>query len=284
MERNDECLEPEDVAAFLSGDLVHRDGFVESHVARCADCRTLLSLAVRSDSVPPRPSPWATSVGSAAGPEGFGAEAIPGARVGRYMLGDRLGAGAMGVVFAAHDPELDRKVAVKVLRTDIGLDASRTPLRARLLREARAMAQLAHPNVVAVYDVGAFGEHVFIAMELVEGQTLAQWLAAERRPVREIVAMFIAAGRGLAAAHAAGLVHRDFKPENVLIGNDGRVRVTDFGVAHRTALAVDGLAVSTCIDDRGRSTTTAFAGTPFYMAPEQISCGSVDARTDQSLK
>jgi hypothetical protein len=185
------------------------------------------------------------------------------------------------VVFTAHDPQLDRKVAIKVLRSEIRAAPTGPRLDERLLREAQAMAQLSHPNVVAVHDVGTFGDRIFIAMELVDGQTLAHWLTAARRPQRDVIAMFIAAGRGLVAAHTAGLVHRDFKPENVLVGNDGRVRVTDFGLAHRAALAVEPTGASGAVADRGRTTTGVLAGTPFYMAPEQLAGERVDARGDQ---
>jgi tetratricopeptide (TPR) repeat protein len=146
---------------------------------------------------------------------------------------DKIGLGGMGIVYAAYDPELDRRVAIKILRADVGArDAKRGGAwRARMVREAQAMARLAHPNVLPVYDVGTLDDgRVFVAMELVEGGTLSGWLRAGERAWPEIVRMFIAAGRGLAAAHAAGLVHRDFKPDNVLVGRDGRPRVTDFGL------------------------------------------------------
>lgn len=148
--------------------------------------------------------------------------------VGRYVVLEGLaagGMGGMGIVYAAYDPDLYRRVAIKFLLSN---QANHTG-HDRLLREARAMAQLSHPNVVAVYDVGTWQERVFIAMELVDGGTLKGWLAGDRS-CREILDTFIAAGRGLAAAHAAGLVHRDFKPSNVMVGHDGRVRVTDFGL------------------------------------------------------
>ena len=180
----------------------------------------------------------------------------------------------MGVVLSAFDPELDRKVAIKVLRGGgAGVEA-----RVRLQREAQAMARLAHPNAVTVYEVGRAGEQVFIAMELVDGDTLSGWLTDGERGWREIVTMFIAAGRGLQAAHDAGLVHRDFKPENVLIGKDGRPRVSDFGLAE-SGLRVDA-AQST---DPGHSLSVdgAVVGTPKYMAPEQWLGGEVDARSDQ---
>ncbi|MBE7453481.1 MAG: protein kinase [Kofleriaceae bacterium] len=150
--------------------------------------------------------------------------------IDRYVVLRRVGAGGMGVVFAAYDPQLDRKVALKLLRTGIGLGQGEA--RARLVREAQAIAQLSHPNVVAVYDVGASADgDVYVAMEFVEGDTLTQWLHRWHRSWRETLDVFREAGRGLAAAHGVGLLHRDFKPDNVLVGADTRVRVTDFGLA-----------------------------------------------------
>ncbi|MCA9636215.1 MAG: serine/threonine protein kinase, partial [Myxococcales bacterium] len=142
------------------------------------------------------------------------------ARIGRYMVIRPLGAGGMGVVVEAYDPELDRRVAIKLLKPDRGGGESQ----ARLLREAQAMARLSHPNVVQVHDVGMVGDQVFVAMELIRGQTLAHWLSERPRGWREVVRQFIEAARGLQAAHAVGLVHRDFKPDNVLLADDGRVR------------------------------------------------------------
>src|SRR5678815_505163 len=138
-----------------------------------------------------------------------------GARIGRYVVLGLLGRGGMGEVYAAYDPELDRKIAVKLLRTRAG--RSTIDGRTRLLREAQAIARRSPPNVVVVYDVGTFQDSVFIAMEFVEGHTLGYWLQAKQRSWREVLDVFQAAGRGLVAAHTAGLVHRDFKPENVMI-------------------------------------------------------------------
>jgi eukaryotic-like serine/threonine-protein kinase len=141
-----------------------------------------------------------------------------GERLGRFTLLRPLGEGAMGEVWAAHDPELDREVAIKLLRISS----------ARLQREARAMARVkSHPNVVTVYELGTDGRRAFCAMELVDGKTLRGWLVTPRT-WREVIDVAVAVGRGLAAAHAAGLVHRDVKPENVLIARDGRTLVTDF--------------------------------------------------------
>ena len=151
----------------------------------------------------------------------------PGTQIGKFIVDRELGAGASGVVYAARDPELDRLVALKLLH--YRGDAQSSAHEALLLREARAMAKLSHPNLVPVYEVGSWEGSVFVAMELVEGGTLRDWLA---RGVRErALDVLRAAGAGLAAAHDAGLVHRDFKPENVLVGNDGRARVADFGLA-----------------------------------------------------
>jgi len=214
-----------------------------------------------------------------------------GTLVGRYVVLDVLGEGGMGVVYAAYDPELDRKVAIKLLQAAHG--GSQSGGQAWLLREAQAMARLSHPNVIAVYDVGTLpNDCVFVAMELVEGETLRAWLKAAPRTWREIVPVMQAAGAGLAAAHAAGLVHRDFKPENVLVGRDGRVRVLDFGLAR---LRLEGDASEDVADARAseiqieaRSSlaapltrTGAVVGTPAYMAPEIFGGHTADARTDQ---
>ena len=158
-------------------------------------------------------------------------ETLPrGASLGRYVVVDVVGHGAMGVVYAAYDTQLDRKLAIKLLRRDLSRQEVAAEVESRMLREAQAMARLTHPNVVAVFDVGTFDHRVFLAMEYVDGWTLKEWLKTPR-PWRERLAVLEAAGRGLAAAHAAGLVHRDFKPDNVLVGRDGRVLVTDFGLA-----------------------------------------------------
>jgi tetratricopeptide (TPR) repeat protein/tRNA A-37 threonylcarbamoyl transferase component Bud32 len=213
---------------------------------------------------------------------GTGTELAPGATVSRYVVLARIGQGAMGVVYAAYDPELDRQVALKLLHADHDVKE----LRRRLLREAQALARLSHPNVVAVHDVGMRSDGVFLALELVEGTTLAQWLK-EPHPWREVVRVFREAGQGLAAAHAAGLVHRDFKPANVLIGQDGRVRVTDFGLArpmNRLEATGGGLAPVMASAEESTSTLTrtgALLGTPAYMAPEQQQGLGADALSDQ---
>ncbi len=200
--------------------------------------------------------------------------------VGRYVILDRLGLGGMGVVYRAYDPDLDRRIALKLVRT-ISEDST-----ARLVREAQALAKVSHPNIVQIFDVGMFGDTVFIAMELVEGQTLSQWKRESKPPWRALLAHLIEAGRGLAAAHAAGLVHRDFKPQNAIVGADGRVRVLDFGVA-RQAVARDSKEMAAVAepeaDDEALPQIIAsrITGTPVYMAPEQQRHGVLDARADQ---
>ncbi len=162
-----------------------------------------------------------------------GARALASTTLGRYRLERELGAGGMGVVYAAFDPDFERRVALKVL-----LGANNSDAQQRLLREARAMARLSHANVVVVHEVGTATGRDYVAMELIDGGTLAEWLRAARRRPAEIIDAFIAAGRGLAAAHAAELVHRDFKPHNVLCSRDGRILVTDFGLARSTESAL----------------------------------------------
>jgi len=212
--------------------------------------------------------------------------------LGRYRIERELGAGGMGVVHAAFDPDLERRVALKVLRPGGGGDDARQ----RLLREARAMARLTHPNVVTVHEVGSAGGRDYVAMELVDGENLAEWLRAADRSDHEILAAFVAAGRGLAAAHAAGIVHRDFKPHNVLRHRNGRIVVTDFGLAreaHDTG-RTDPLAVTVPLAKAGASAsvstpsvlggltaTGSVLGTPAYMAPEQWAGGAVTPATDQ---
>ena len=201
----------------------------------------------------------------------------PGATLGRYRIGEQLGSGAMGVVLSAIDPALGRKVALKLVRPDPASDGAAA--RQRLLREAQAMARLDHPNVVTVYEVGTAFDHVFVAMEHIDGCNLADWLKQSRRSQREIVDTFAAAGRGLAAAHAAGIVHRDFKPANVLVSTDGRVRVADFGLA--TSPVAPAPAAPPADVPIGITATGALLGTPAYMSPEQHEARPADARTDQ---
>jgi len=207
-----------------------------------------------------------------------------GSVIGRYVVIDRLGAGGMGVVYAAFDPDLDRKVAIKLLPAQHD-DTDRERREERLTREAKAIAKLSHPNIVAIHDVGVHDEQVFLAMEHLGGGTLRQWLSSSRRPWRQVLRVFLDAGRGLAAAHAEHLIHRDFKPENVLLDRNGVAKVADFGLVRLSeplsaedgpAPAADLLATPETLTRTG-----ALMGTPAYMAPEQFSGRAVDARADQ---
>ncbi|HWB74392.1 MAG TPA: serine/threonine-protein kinase, partial [Nannocystaceae bacterium] len=219
-----------------------------------------------------------------------------GPEIGRYLVIDEIGAGGMGRVFRAYDPKLGREVALKRLR--LRAHGGETD-GARMLREAKALAMLSHPNVVSIYDVDIDHGTVYIAMEYVRGATLKTWVVRSGHGWREVLAMFVQAGRGLAAAHAEGIVHRDFKPSNVVVGEDGRPRVMDFGLARAfgstsesgafesmpPALAspLDGDAADSHSGDLGATLTAlgTVVGTPPYMAPEQHMGEAVDARTDQ---
>lgn len=248
-------------------------------------------------------------------PETLGATVrfAPGTTIGRYILVEELGTGGMGVVYKAYDPELDRLVAVKLLNTPDNKD---NPTSVWLKREAQALARLSHPNVVSVYDVDAQGDQLFVAMELIEGKTLRDWLSAKSRSFSQILDIFCLAGEGLLAAHQAGLVHRDFKPSNVMVGDRGGVRVLDFGLAranpapvvetaeHNTVAGEETTVTGDSTDSRGAPTLDHLqqaigsagekrllsktltqpghiAGTPVYMAPEQLSGKKVDSRADQ---
>jgi tetratricopeptide (TPR) repeat protein len=194
--------------------------------------------------------------------------------IDRFRVEGVLGIGGMGVVLSAHDPELHRKVAIKLVATGGAADAQ-----ARLLREARAAAQLSHAHVVAVHDVGVIGDRVWVAMERVDGEDLAAWLERPRA-LGAVLDVFAQAGRGLAAAHRAGIVHRDFKPANVLVGRDGQVRVADFGLARLTSSADQ--AASAAGDLGALATETGgLVGTPAFMAPEQLAGEPVTPASDQ---
>jgi predicted Ser/Thr protein kinase len=290
-----ECLDANTVQDLMAGALESGSrSAVLMHLDTCEDCRELLSVMGRETA---KLSQRVDVLGEthASGPiadkaDGLAETMAPtdafvpvprlpnrpaaGAEIGRYALIEKLGAGAMGVVWRATDPKLGREVALKLLRLP---DAS---LIERLVREARSMAQVSHPNVVTVFEVGEAGSQSFIAMELVEGKSLRAWQTGERRTVPEIIEHYVAAGRGLAAAHARGIIHRDFKPDNVLVGRDGRVRVTDFGLAAAKPGESGSLAIRP-IADVNLTTSGSVLGTPAYMAPEQFTGGNVDPRTDQ---
>ena len=193
----------------------------------------------------------------------------------------------MGVVYLAYDPELDRRVALKMLRPDTGWGEDEVARAPACLREAQAMAKLSHPNVLPVYDVGEVADRIYLAVEYVEGRTLKTWLR-DRKAWREIVMVFVQAGRGLAAAHRVDLVHRDFKPSNVLVGDDGRVRVFDFGLARSSEApettrpeAPSTLRTGeTGLGDPITQVGTVL-GTPAYMSPEQRAGSQAGTRSDQ---
>jgi len=206
-------------------------------------------------------------------------------RIGRFVLLDRLGEGGMGVVYAAYDDRLDRKVAVKVLRSTA--HEAEPTRRQRLLQEARALARLSHPNIVTVHEVDTHGDDVFVAMEHVRGQSLDRWIEGPEgtgRPWREVVEVLAAAGRGLVAAHHAGIVHRDFKPHNVVVGEDGAVKVLDFGLASMVGVVPVASPAGAAVppeQNLALTPTGALVGTPAYMAPEQYAGATVDGRSDQ---
>ena len=209
----------------------------------------------------------------------------PGDVIGRFQVRELLGRGGMSLVLSAHDPRLDRTVAIKLVGPS-GHATDQNEFRARLVREARAMAQLRHPNVVAVYEVGEHRGHVFLAMELLPGGTLAAEIrrlrASGKADWRRVVSLFADAARGLIAAHQAGMVHRDFKPENVLMDRDGRVVVGDFGLVGDFGASGprDGRGDDAPIGDT-LTRDSIVLGTPAYMAPEQQSGQPIDARADQ---
>jgi predicted Ser/Thr protein kinase len=201
-------------------------------------------------------------------------------RIDRFFLLRQIGEGGMGMVYAAFDERLDRRVAIKLLNR---IDQQGDAVRQRTLMEARALAKVSHPYVVSVYEVGEHAGQIFIAMEFVDGMTLRRWQAPSGRTWQDILAMYIKVGEGLAAAHAAEIVHRDFKPENVLVGTDDRPRVADFGLARMGFAASAEPQAPGASTDRVRpiNQKTAIAGTPGYMSPEQYANADIDPRSDQ---
>jgi tetratricopeptide (TPR) repeat protein/predicted Ser/Thr protein kinase len=276
------CPDEDVLLAFLEGRLGDAQrASAAAHVDGCESCQEV--VAAVAPALLSRTSAWGDS------PFVRDSALARGATIGRYVILGLVGRGGMGEVYAAYDPELDRKIALKILHASAEGEAEAG--RARMLREAKAIARLSHPNVVVVHDAGTVGGRVFIAMEFVDGRTLADWLKESPRDWREVREVFLAAGRALAAAHVAGLVHRDFKPQNVMVGDDGKVRVMDFGLASTT---VDGAGDGRHLDLPGGAPlamervagvaltrTGVLLGTPAYMAPEQFRAEPVDPRTDQ---
>ena len=280
------CLDDNVATEFVSGALsAAHVARVESHLASCAECRSLVAALATTGSQDSDLHTQPRSIGKAATlpPPTTGTSLAVGDRVGRYLILGAIGAGGMGVVFSAYDPQLDRKVAIKLLRS--GGRIGDVEAKARLRREAQAIAQLNHPNVVGVYDVGTTkAGDVYVAMEFVDGDTLTEWLPRWNRSARDIIEIFIQAGRGLSAAHEVGLLHRDFKPDNVLVGTDGRPRVSDFGLARSLITPEDQVSPSTprlATVSTPLTATGTVLGTPRYMAPEQLGGAVIDARSDQ---
>jgi serine/threonine protein kinase len=221
------------------------DSTQRDHVDGCAECQ-LIAAELRSE--------------------------LRDSRIGRYRLEHVLGRGGMGTVYAAFDEELHRRVALKLVRPEL---TGAPQIARRMLREARALAQLSHPNVLTVFEAGTDKDQVFIALELVDGDTLR--VAVDGMPRAKAIELVLAAARGLAAIHAAGLVHRDFKPDNVLVGRDGSVRVGDLGLARSGDLpALPDRASASALTRHG-----SILGTPAYMAPEQLAGGLATAASDQ---
>ena len=269
---NTGCIDENRVLAFLEGALSEDERpQVEAHVAACTACADLMTWVAADQANRSR----------AVGHEGrpFVGQLHPGSRVDRYQILGAIGRGGMGEVYAAYHPDLNRRIALKVVHH---MGAESVERRARLLREARAIARLSHPNVISVYDAGTVVDRVYIAMEFVDGETVDAWLRGQSHSWREVVDVFIAAGRGLAAAHAAGIVHRDFKPQNVMIGRYGAVRVMDFGLA-RLAEEPPDVPASSVVPPVALTVTKtgAVVGTLAYMAPEQFRGEAIDERADQ---
>ncbi len=277
-----DCVDDAVAEALVSGQLPPEQAdALQAHIQGCELCEMRVSMARESV----EGSTDTSDVDGDVDPDE--PDLAKGTSLGRYLVLDRLGAGGMGVVYLAYDPELDRRVAIKLMRALVSASMSPSQGQTRLLREAQAMAKVSHPNVIAVHDVGTFNERVFAAMELVEGEDLRKHLKG-KHTWREVVSLYVQAGRGLAGAHAAGMVHRDFKPDNVLIGKDGRVRVTDFGLARLASDAAEPeaepLPEEAATDGGPTGEPSVFgkvAGTPGYMAPEQYLGAVPDARSDQ---
>jgi tetratricopeptide (TPR) repeat protein len=266
------CPSENELVAYVQGRSGPVRERVEGHLTGCASCVHVVSQLVRATG--------ATTDGSPAPADGEPLRR--GTQVSGYWILNLVGVGGMSVVYRAYDPRLDRRVALKFLRATPAPGSGPDSSHARLLREAQAMARLAHPNVVTVHEVGTWGDKVFIAMELVEGATLSSWLEEAPRQGPQIVRAFVAAGRGLAAAHAAGIVHRDFKPSNVLVAPDGRVKVTDFGLARPledSAPTLPPAASQTVTPTLTQS--GALVGTPAYMSPEQLAGAPGTTHSDQ---
>jgi tetratricopeptide (TPR) repeat protein/predicted Ser/Thr protein kinase len=274
--------DPDDLLAFAGGEITsERRAAIDEHIDGCSTCADLVVALARAYGESGEPGATLDAT-LAAGTSQKDALA-PGGKLERFHVLDEVGRGAMGVVYAAYDPDLDRRVALKVLRRRAAPDHDAD---LRFLREAQAMARLAHPNVITVHEARMVDGRLYISMEFVEGGTLTRWLRREDRSWSEVLAVFVQIARGLAAAHTAGLVHRDIKPDNVLVGTDQRVRVTDFGLARPLESALDEASASTSAPTQAAlsaelTRTGTLLGTPAYMAPEQLRGEPADAASDQ---
>jgi tetratricopeptide (TPR) repeat protein len=269
------CLDENQVLALvhgrLSGDELQA---AQEHLDGCMDCLDLVGFYQQSAEITQDDDethdhefvPLSES-------EEIELNATQGSKIGRYEVIRSLGRGGMGVVYLARDPELDRPVALKLVKPSLQADERADHFEKRLMREARAMAKLAHPNVLTIYDVGIQEGSVFLASEWVDGCTLDEWMSEGPHRWPPVAARFREAARGLVAAHAAGLVHRDFKPSNVMVGKDERVRVFDFGLVKSTTGSIG--------DVTTQLSGNFVVGTPAYMSPEQMVGKAADERSDQ---
>lgn len=264
------CPDDHQLVCYLEGRIAQlARARVEEHLVHCASCAETVAEITAQLYPTGTPSPEAVECTSP-----------PARTLDRYELFEELGAGAMGVVYRAWDPGLQRDVAFKLIRPDLFLASGGASLRERFRREARALARLSHAHVVPIYDSGESEQGVYIVMEYVQGASLREWLAEQQPSGWRVVQVFLQVGRGLLAAHAAGLVHRDVKPDNILVGEDGRARISDFGLAVNLAEPEDPQVQGA--DPSARLTRTGvLLGTPAYMAPEQLIGHRVDARSDQ---
>lgn len=269
-----ECPDENTFAAFVDGDLSEVDrSHVTAHVDGCDACQLVLSELARVRSARHASGVSAIGAHATAAPGGAGPPGV----VGRYVLQSALGRGGMGVVHRAWDPVLARHVAIKLIRPDRA-DAGASD---RMLREARAMAAVSHPNVVQVHDAGVVDGDVWIAMELVDGEPLSARLARERLEPRAVLALFRQAAQGLERAHAAGILHRDFKPSNVFVDPNGLVKVGDFGLSRIDRAIASSASPNPFEAAVDETVAGAVVGTIQYMAPEQMLGRAVDARADQ---
>ncbi len=257
------CPDDEELARYVDGDIeAALQKHITEHLEQCDACEELIGALARDLD------------------EAQHTQTIPQTRISRFVVLRPIAAGATSVVYKAYDPKLDRNVALKILRTEVSADDDQ--VRGFLLREAQAIARVRHPSVISVYDIGEFEKRIFIAMEYVPSVTLTQWLKNNKPPWPKTLALFKRAAEGLAAAHAAGLVHRDFKPDNVLVDHEGHPKVIDFGLARVRAMEPADPTERPLLDIQAASSSlsSGLVGTPAYMSPEQMLSKRVDARSD----